>query len=139
MITEYPLEDRRYDGSEYEPFWAAAEALDLPLSLYTATRRQGRIRRVGEKTLREASSRASKAFYPALSMCGSNSDGGMVPRSSPKDASPTQAAKPKAERLVEFNAIIDCRLAAACHRRGPPYRPRISDCIWPICGSLQLT
>jgi len=30
MITEYPLEHRRYDGSEYEPFWAAAAALDLP-------------------------------------------------------------------------------------------------------------
>src|SRR5713226_6335770 len=27
MITEYPLEHRRYDGSEYEPFWAAAAAL----------------------------------------------------------------------------------------------------------------
>ena len=39
MITEYPLEHRRYGGSEYELFWAAAEALDLPLSLHTATRR----------------------------------------------------------------------------------------------------
>ncbi len=29
MITEYPLEHRRYDQSEYEPFWAAAVALDL--------------------------------------------------------------------------------------------------------------
>jgi predicted TIM-barrel fold metal-dependent hydrolase len=37
MITEYPLEHRRYDQSEYEPFWAAAAALDLPLSLHTAT------------------------------------------------------------------------------------------------------
>jgi hypothetical protein len=36
MITEYPLEHRRYDGSEYEPFWAAAEALGLPLSGNTA-------------------------------------------------------------------------------------------------------
>ena len=62
MITEYPLEHRRYDQSEYEPFWAAAEALDLPLSLHTATRRQGRIREAGEKTLRDASSRATKAF-----------------------------------------------------------------------------
>ncbi len=69
MITEYPLEHRRYDGSEYEPFWAAAAALDLPLSLHTATRRQGRIRGVGERTLRDASSRATKAFYPALSLC----------------------------------------------------------------------
>jgi hypothetical protein len=47
MITEYPLEHRRYDGSEYEPFWAGA----------------------GDKTLRDASSRATKAFFPALSMC----------------------------------------------------------------------
>jgi predicted TIM-barrel fold metal-dependent hydrolase len=69
MITEYPLQHRRYDGSEYEPCRAAAEALDLPLSLHTATRRQGRIRGAGEKTLRNASSRATKAFYPALSLC----------------------------------------------------------------------
>ena len=69
MITEYPLEHRRYDQPEYEPFWTAAEALGMPLSLHTATRRQGKIRGVGEKTLRDASSRATKAFYPALSMC----------------------------------------------------------------------
>jgi predicted TIM-barrel fold metal-dependent hydrolase len=69
MITEYPLEDRRYDQPEYERLWAAAEALDMPLSLHTATRRQGKIRGVGPKTLRDASSRATKAFYPALSMC----------------------------------------------------------------------
>jgi predicted TIM-barrel fold metal-dependent hydrolase len=69
MITEYPLEDRRYDQPEYEPFWAAAAALGLPLSLHTATRRQGRIRGAGDRTLRDASSRATKAFYPALSLC----------------------------------------------------------------------
>jgi predicted TIM-barrel fold metal-dependent hydrolase len=69
MITEYPLEHRRYDGSEYEPFWAAAAALDLPLSLHTATRRQSRIRGAGDKTLRDAGSRATKAFYSALSLC----------------------------------------------------------------------
>ena len=69
MITEYPLEDRRYDQPEYEPFWAAAQALDMPLSLHTATRRQGKIRGTGEKTCRDASSRATKGFYPATSMC----------------------------------------------------------------------
>src|ERR1700742_3443293 len=37
MITEYPAEDRRYDQPESEPFWAAAAALGLPLSLHTAT------------------------------------------------------------------------------------------------------
>ncbi len=69
MITEYPVEDRRYDQPEYEKFWAAAAALDMPLSLHTATRRQGKIRGAGPATLRDASSRATKAFYPALSLC----------------------------------------------------------------------
>jgi predicted TIM-barrel fold metal-dependent hydrolase len=41
----------------------------MPLSLHTATRRQGKIRGAGDKTLRDASSRATKAFYPALSLC----------------------------------------------------------------------
>ena len=69
MITEYPLEDRRYDQPEYEPLWAAAAALRMPLSLHTATRRQGKIRGAGERTLRDASSRSTKAFYPATSLC----------------------------------------------------------------------
>ena len=69
MITEHPLDHRRYDQPEYERFWATAEVLGMPLSLHTATRRQGKIRGAGEKTLRDASSRATKAFYPALSMC----------------------------------------------------------------------
>jgi hypothetical protein len=34
-----------------------------------AARQEGKIRGVGEKTLRDASSRATKAFHPALSMC----------------------------------------------------------------------
>lgn len=69
MITEYPFEDRRYDSPEYEPFWAAAQDLDMPLSLHTATRRQGKVRGFGEKTIHDASGRATKVFYPALSMC----------------------------------------------------------------------
>jgi hypothetical protein len=48
---------------------AVAAAHDLPLSQHTATRRQGRIRGAGPGTLRDDSSRATKAFYPALSMC----------------------------------------------------------------------
>jgi predicted TIM-barrel fold metal-dependent hydrolase len=69
MIAEYPHEDRRYDQPEYEPFWAAAQDLRMPLSLHTATRRQGRIRGAGGKTLRDASSRATKVFGPATSLC----------------------------------------------------------------------
>ena len=39
------------------------------MSLHAAPGRQGRIRGAGDKTLRDANSRATKAFYPALSMC----------------------------------------------------------------------
>ena len=51
------------------PSTSRRRALDLPLNLHTATRRQGKIRGAGPGTLRDASSRATKAFYPALSMC----------------------------------------------------------------------
>jgi len=69
MISELPADERRYDLPEYEPFWAAAQALGMPLSLHTATRRQGRIRGAPGLTLRDASSRATKAFGPATSLC----------------------------------------------------------------------
>ena len=75
MITEYPAEDRRYDQPEYERFWAAAAALDMPLSLHIATRRQGKIRGANPGTLRDASSRATKAFCPPLSLCDLISSG----------------------------------------------------------------
>ena len=39
MITVYPSEERSYDRPEYEPFWAAAQDLDMPLSLHIATNR----------------------------------------------------------------------------------------------------
>ena len=69
MITEYPQEDRRYDRPEYEPFWAAAQACNMPLSLHTATRREGANSGTAERTVRDASRRATKVFLPALSIC----------------------------------------------------------------------
>jgi hypothetical protein len=70
MITEYPLEHRRYDQSEYEPFWAAAAALDLPLSLHTATRRQGKIRGAGggSSAVSERNTRGSPAASFSMGM-----------------------------------------------------------------------
>ena len=69
MITEYPLEDRRYDQPEYEPFWAAAQAFDMPLSLHTATRRQGKSVARGRKRSAMRAAGPRKSFYPATSMC----------------------------------------------------------------------
>ncbi len=69
MITEYPTEDRRYDSPEYEPLWAAAADLNMPLSLHTATRREGPSLGAGATSVRDASSRVNKVYYPATSMC----------------------------------------------------------------------
>ena len=41
MITVYPQEDRAYDSPEYEPLWATAEDLGMPLSLHIGTNRPG--------------------------------------------------------------------------------------------------
>lgn len=37
MIWAKPPEDRPYSGPEYAPFWAAAQELEMPLSLHTLT------------------------------------------------------------------------------------------------------
>src|SRR5207237_5860241 len=37
MITAGPTEASSYDRPEYEPFWAAAQDLEMPLSLHIAT------------------------------------------------------------------------------------------------------
>ena len=39
MITVYPLEERAYNSPEYEPLWAAAQDLGMPLSLHLNTPR----------------------------------------------------------------------------------------------------
>ena len=41
MITVYPPEGQRYDAPMYEPLWAAAQDLAMPLSLHAATNRYG--------------------------------------------------------------------------------------------------
>ena len=41
MITVYPPEGRRYNSPEYDPLWAAAESLEMPLGLHAATNRVG--------------------------------------------------------------------------------------------------
>ena len=41
MITVYPPEGRGYEGSEYEPLWAAAQDLEMPLGLHIVTNRIG--------------------------------------------------------------------------------------------------
>jgi predicted TIM-barrel fold metal-dependent hydrolase len=39
LIPVKPPADRPYSGAEYEPLWAAAQELDIPITLHTATNR----------------------------------------------------------------------------------------------------
>ena len=39
MISTFPLTDKPYDYPEYEPLWAAAEDMQIPLSLHLNTNR----------------------------------------------------------------------------------------------------
>ena len=41
MITVYPVEGKGYDNPMYEPLWAAAQDLDVPLGMHIATNRPG--------------------------------------------------------------------------------------------------
>ena len=67
MISEYPPEERRYYNLEYEPLWAAADRLQMPLSLHTATKRHQT--NFSSGTVSDASARANKIFWPSTSMC----------------------------------------------------------------------
>ena len=41
LIPAYPHISRPYSGAEYDPFWAAAQDLDMPLAMHIATNRPG--------------------------------------------------------------------------------------------------
>jgi predicted TIM-barrel fold metal-dependent hydrolase len=69
MITEYPVEERRYDHPDYEPLWAAAADLNMSLSLHTATRRFSTLGGIVERTVRDATRRATKVILPSISLC----------------------------------------------------------------------
>jgi predicted TIM-barrel fold metal-dependent hydrolase len=56
MIAVSPLPDRPYSLPMYEPFWAAAQDLEMPISLHTATQRPG----PGVPTLDNASQTATQ-------------------------------------------------------------------------------
>ncbi len=63
MISSYPKEDGQYDNPVYEPFWAAAQDLNMPLSLHIFTNRV-------EKELDKITAAYRSAFdvWPKLSI-----------------------------------------------------------------------
>ena len=68
MISVYPSPGRQYDRPEYEPFWAAAQDLDMPISLHTATQRPGPLQPTIDSTTQSATFRANIDYWVRCSI-----------------------------------------------------------------------
>ena len=68
MISVYPPPDKQYDRPEYEPFWAAAQDLDMPVSLHTATQRPGPLQPSIDATTQTATFRANIDYWVRCSL-----------------------------------------------------------------------
>ncbi len=68
MISVYPSPGKQYDQPEYEPFWAAAQDLDMPISFHTATQRPGPLQPTNEANTQTATFRANIDYWVRCSL-----------------------------------------------------------------------
>jgi len=68
MIAVYPLPEKPYSLAHYEPFWAAAQDLDMPISLHTATHRPGPGLPTLDNTSQTATQRANIDYWVRCSL-----------------------------------------------------------------------
>ena len=68
MLTEWPGPGLEYFDPRYEPFWAAAQDLGMPLSMHTASARVGGHRVGLDGTVRAATARANKVYWVMSSL-----------------------------------------------------------------------
>ena len=70
MIAVYPRAGETYDQPAYEPFWSAAQDLDMPLSLHTGTNRPLPPAPDVETTFTQSgSTRVNNDYWPRMSLC----------------------------------------------------------------------
>ena len=68
MIAAYPLVGRSYDRPEYDPLWAAAQDLGMPLSLHAATNRAGEDQQFADLDTIRPTFLALMAHWAAMSL-----------------------------------------------------------------------
>ena len=68
MIAVYPLVGRSYDRPEYDPLWAAAQDLQMPLSLHAATNRAGEGQQFADLDTTRPSFMSLMAHWAAMSL-----------------------------------------------------------------------
>ena len=69
MIAVYPSSDQLYDNPAYEPFWAAAQDLEMPLSLHIASNRYSPVQELEDRgdNVRPAF-HCNIAYWPQMSL-----------------------------------------------------------------------
>jgi predicted TIM-barrel fold metal-dependent hydrolase len=69
MIAVYPGVEQLYDNPAYEPFWAAAQDLEMPLSLHIASNRYSPVQELGDRgdNARPAF-HVNTAYWPQMSL-----------------------------------------------------------------------
>ena len=70
MISVYPSSGQYYDLAAYDPFWAAAQNLDMSLSLHVATNRPGSLSiAISGRVSMRASDATNTDHWPRQSLC----------------------------------------------------------------------
>ena len=69
MVPTFPRQGESYDNPMYDPLWATAEELDIPVSLHTGTNRPGaQIMRKGRKVVETGADRINNDYWPRMSI-----------------------------------------------------------------------
>ena len=68
MIPVYPSESQLYDNPAYEPFWAAAQDLGMPLSLHIAGNRYSPVQEFADPDIGRPAFISNAAYWPQMSL-----------------------------------------------------------------------
>ena len=68
MIAVYPSTAQLYDNPAYEPFWAAAQDLEMPLSLHIAGNRYSPVQELADPDIGRPAFQCNMAYWPQMSL-----------------------------------------------------------------------
>ena len=68
MIPVYPLPEQLYDNPMYEPLWAAAQDLGMPLSLHIAGNRYSPVQEFADPDIARPAFICNAAYWPQMSL-----------------------------------------------------------------------
>ena len=68
MIATYPGVSQFYDNPAYEPFWAAAQDLEMPLSLHIAGNRYSPVQELADPDINRPAFTCNAAYWPQMSL-----------------------------------------------------------------------